>query len=85
MTIVNSTVSVGATAVQLVDGTTLRKAVIIQNVHATQILFIGGDANVTTANGLRIGVNESVQIDRPDPVYGIASGAATDVRVFEIT
>jgi hypothetical protein len=76
----NGNVSIGATAAQIVPGRTLRDSVTIHNVHATQVLYIGTNASVTTANGLRVPAGESVRLELATPIYGIASGAGTDVR-----
>ena len=81
----NSAVSIGATAGVIVDGTGRRRSVLIQNVHATQILYVGTTSGVTTSNGIRVNAGESIEFsDYIGPVYGIASGAATDIRVFEV-
>lgn len=78
-------VAVGATAVGVKAARSNRKSITIQNVHASQILYIGGDASVTTSNGLRIAAGAERTIEGYNgPIYGIASGAATDVRVFEV-
>jgi hypothetical protein len=79
-----SAVAVGTTAVVLVDGTTGRNNLIVQNIHASQTLYVG-PAGVETTTGLRVLSGESVGfVDFNGPLYGIASGAATDVRVVEI-
>jgi hypothetical protein len=80
----NTAVSVGTSAVQLVDGTTGRRGVLVKNNHATQILYVGNDANVTTSNGFPIAAGGSQQFDNyTGTLYGIGSGAATDARIFE--
>jgi hypothetical protein len=80
----HATVSVGASAVALVDGTPSRRNLIVQNVHASQDLYVGG-AGVATSTGLKVIAGASVGFDDFNgPLYGIASGAATDVRVIEI-
>jgi hypothetical protein len=76
-------IAIGATAAQIVPGRSLRDSVVIQNVHATQVLYLGTNASVTTANGLKLLAGESVRLELAGPVYGIASGADTDVRFFE--
>jgi hypothetical protein len=78
------TVSVGATAVLLRTGKSGRDGVIVQNVHATQIVYVGTDANVLTTTGLKVAPGASLTLDFYNgPLYGIADGAATDVRVLE--
>lgn len=76
------TVSVGASATLIRAARTSRDAVIIQNVHASQVLYLG-DSAVTTSTGLKVAAGESIQLPTCGDVYGIASGAATDVRYFE--
>ena len=78
-------VSVGATAVLVVAANSSRESVIVHNAHATQVLYLGDDANVTTANGLPVPAGESKTLaNYTGPVYGIGSGAATDTRYFEV-
>jgi hypothetical protein len=79
------TVSIGGTAALLKAANTSRTSIVIQNVHATQLLYIGSDASVTTANGVRVAaVGGTLTLDDyTGPIYAIASGAATDVRYWE--
>jgi hypothetical protein len=63
---------------------TRREAVIIQNNHATQILYIGSDSAVDTTTGLKIAAGGSVTLETQGAVYGIASGATTTTNYFEI-
>jgi len=84
-TCVNTAVSVGGTAVVLVDGSSNRESLTVHNAHATQSLSIGGTAAVTLADGLRIVAGGTFTFsDYVGPLWGIASGAATDVRVMEV-
>jgi hypothetical protein len=79
------TVAVGATAGLILGGRSLRDSVTIQNVHATQILYIGNDASVTTSTGLKIAAGDKHSLETYNgPIYGIASGAATDTRYLEV-
>lgn len=57
-----------------------RKSVLIQNVHASQVLYADTDPAVTTSTGIKITAGESLRIATRDVVYLIASGASTDVR-----
>lgn len=78
-------VTIGASAAVVKSGKPSRKSILIQNLHATQVLYLGLDSSVTTSNGLRVAAGESVRIDDYNgPVYGIASGAGTDVRYLEV-
>lgn len=77
-------VAVGTTAVQICAGRTSRNNVIVQNAHASQILYVG-PAGVDTTTGLRVAAGASVGFENFNGLlYGIASGAATDTRVLEI-
>jgi hypothetical protein len=81
-------VSIGTSAA-VVAAAKNRKSVIVQNNHATQILYLGDDANVTadatSTGGLKIAAGASVTIEGfTGNVYGIASGATTPVAFFEI-
>ena len=79
------TVSIGGTAAVIKAGNAQRKSILIQNVHATQVLYVGDDASVLTTTGIKVSAGESLEIaDYNGPVYGIASGAATDIRYFEV-
>lgn len=80
-----ATVSIGASAAIIKAGRTSRKSIIVQNVHATNVLYLGNNSSVTTSNGLKLAAGESVAFDGYNgDVYGIASGASTDVRYFEV-
>lgn len=77
------TVAVGASAVIVKAARMRRESILVQNVHASQVLYLGSDASVTTSNGLKVVAGESVRVRTKGDIYGIASGAATDVRYFE--
>ena len=68
----------------LVGARSRRDTVIIQNVHASNILYLGSDSSVTASNGLRLGAGESISLPTRGDVYGIASAASTTVRYFEV-
>ena len=75
------TVTVGTDAVEIFGGRSVGKGVLIQNVHATQVLYVGTDDSVTDANGIRLNPGESVETKAyTGQIYGIADGADTDVR-----
>lgn len=83
--------SVTTAAQLLVGARSQRSAVLIQNVHASQNLYVGPDASVVqpggagTANsGIKIGPGESYLVPSRGDVYGIATGASTDVRYWEV-
>lgn len=80
-----SQVTVGGTAVSLVDATPVRRSVLIQNVHATNNLFIGPTNGVLTTTGIQVRSNESIELtDYNGALFGIASAASTDVRILEV-
>jgi len=60
---------------------------LIRNTHATQTLFIGPTAAVTSSTGAEVLTNkgERVRIDTTAAIYGAVSGAATTVEVIEVT
>lgn len=76
--------AIGTTAAVIVDARTTRKSVVVANEHASNVLYVGG-SGVSTANGLRVDPGESVDFnDFNGAVYGVASGADTDVRFLEV-
>lgn len=76
--------TIGATAAVIADGSS-RDHITVKNNHATNILYVGFNSSVTTANGLSVAAGASVTIDGYDgPVYGIASAVSTDVRYIEV-
>lgn len=76
-------VSIGASAALVVAARQTRESVVIKNNHASQILYLGSNTSVTTSNGLPLIAGESVRLKAKQAIYGIASGASTDVRYFE--
>lgn len=83
----STAVSVSTSAVKLpttvMEG---RRSILIYNNHASNILYVG-DNNVTTSTGIPIAAASDISIDVTDDVilYGIASGASTDVRILEMS
>jgi hypothetical protein len=76
-------VAIGAAAAIIKGAYFRRESIVIKNNHASQILYLGSNASVTTSNGLPLLAGESIRLKTKSDVYGIASGAATDVRYFE--
>lgn len=82
-------ISVGAAAAVIVPANTARRKVQIVNIHATQILYVGYDASVTTSNGYPLAPNDAgdqseITLEGTGvAVYGIGSGAATTGRYIE--
>lgn len=79
-----ATVSIGTSAAIIKAGRSTRKSVVVQNVHASNDLYVGTDASVATTTGVKLAAGASIEFDDYNgPVYGIASGASTDVRYLE--
>lgn len=78
------TVSIGTSAVLVVDARSRRDDVIIQNVHASNVLYLGPNSTVATSTGIKLAAGESVSVPSRGSIYGIASGASTDVRFWEV-
>lgn len=84
-------VTVGTSAAQLLADTPgRRRALIIQNTHASNDLYLGFGPNasgVTTGTGIKLVAGDTFtdQGDRcySGAVYGIASASGTPVRVVE--
>lgn len=67
-------------------GNTTRKAIAIENIHASQDLYVGTDNAVLTTTGLKVVAGQTLILDEYNgPVYGVGSGAATTVRYLEIS
>lgn len=80
-----NTVAVATTAT-LIVGAGNRRSIIVQNNHATQILYVGDDNGVTTSTGLKIAAGASLTLEAyTGALYGIGSGAATTTNYFEVT
>jgi hypothetical protein len=78
-------ISVGTSAATLIAASSRRKSVLLQNVHATNKLYIGLADTVTTSTGVRLNPGEAIEFeDYLGPVYAIADGASTDVRYIQV-
>lgn len=74
----------GTSAAQAVASRASRRKVLIQNKHATQILYVG-PSGVTTSTGTKLNPGESWEAyDFSGAVYLIASAASTDFSSEEI-
>lgn len=87
---ITTLITVGTAAVQLpTSNLTDRDGVIVQNIHATNKLFVGPTNAVTTDSGAAPGfllqARESLRLDCPDSVnvFGIADAISTKVVVIE--
>lgn len=76
--------TIGGTAAIIVSGRATRDSVIVQNLHASNDLYVGPDSDVLTTTGIKIAAGESYQVPTRGDVYGIASAAGTDVRYWEV-
>lgn len=77
-------VSIGTSAAVILAANTSRANLLVQNLSVND-LYIGVDSGVTVANGIEVPPNGSVLITHAAAVWGIASGASSDVRYFEET
>ena len=89
----NYAVSIGAAAATLVEAKAKKtrqrgrpRQVTITNAHASNTPYVGFDSSVTTSSGTPIdpGTYKVLLLDSDDEVYGIASGASTDIRVLVV-
>jgi hypothetical protein len=83
---VNSAVSVGTTATDLVAADLAnRKEITIQNMGAKEI-YIGCDASVTIANGIIVprGATASFKLGPAINVHAITDSGTADVRILEL-
>ncbi len=75
-------VSIGATDALLIAAREDRRAVLVKNHHASQVLYVGPEG-LTVANGFRINAGETTRFETAAVLWAIASGASTPVGVFE--
>lgn len=77
--------SVTDTAAVLVAANSGRRRILVQNLGSSDI-FLGGNASVTTANGLRVSKNSTFEIPIGEnvPVYAIATSGTPDVRYMQL-
>lgn len=80
-TLLQTNVSIGTSAAIIKAANTSRTRITVTNNHATNILYVGS-STVTTSDGTPIQPGGSISMDTGADVYGIASGASTDVRVL---
>ena len=80
----HGSVSIGTSAAVILAANTTRSNIVVQNLSANN-LFIGIDSSVTVANGIRIVAGASATLTHAAAVWGIASGAASDIRFLEET
>jgi hypothetical protein len=77
MAAVYGAVSISTSATLIHEGDSNVDEVVVQNVHATEDIYVGLDASVTTANGVKIPAGSAMSITlRNQSLYGIAAAAA---------
>lgn len=77
--------TIDTSAVLIADSRATRRSITVQNVHASNDLYVGSDSSVTSSNGVKVKAAESLRFDDySGAVYGIGSAASTDVRYFEV-
>lgn len=69
-------VAILVTVVQIAAANATRRAILIKNADATNILYVGSAA-VTTATGHKIGAGEAAVLPIVGAIYGIGSGSLT--------
>lgn len=82
----NQAVTVDDTAALLIAASLSgRRSIIIQNV-SNKAIFLGKDATVTSADGLRLaaGGTLTLEIGEDVPVYAVGDAAGSDIRVLEL-
>ena len=83
-------VTVTTAATQIIAENPQRTSIYLENNDATEVLFLGQDATVTTANGIAIAGGGLVVEDMghrlwKGPWFGIVGAGTVDVRVWERT
>lgn len=69
-------VAILVTVVQIAAANATRRAILIKNADAANILYVGS-ASVTTATGHKIGAGEAAVLPIVGAIYGIGSGNLT--------
>lgn len=77
--------TVGTTATKSLVGRRARRALTVQNTHATQVLYAGpANPTLTASNGVKVNAGETVPLG---PLQGdlwlIGSGSGTNFRLAE--
>jgi hypothetical protein len=81
--------TVGTSTIQIAPYNKDRTSISILNNHASNILYIGDDAGLTTTEGFPIRSYNGITLafySGDDPrraIYAVASGASTNVRILE--
>jgi hypothetical protein len=78
----HSNKTIGTVADKLVDENSYRRSILVQNLSATNDLYIG-NASVTTANTVKIAPGEGLTLYTRSAIYAVASADTCDVRYLE--
>ena len=74
----NDAVSVGSTAT-LILAAGVREVVIVQNLHASDAMYVGFDSDVDSTNGTKVAAGASLTLERyRGDIYGIR-GSTNDI------
>ncbi len=79
-------VTVGTTAVKVVDGSTSRQTVALIQNNSDSDMFLGKNSSVTTSNGLKLspGATVSVPLATEEQVWAICGSAGKDARYLRV-
>ena len=78
--------SVGTSSAQMLADNSGRRSALLQNLDPDNDIFVGFDSNVTTNDGVRVGSGGQYVVDEyTGPLFAIATGSDTDVRVQEVS
>ena len=77
-------VAVGASSGDLITSNANSSKLIMQNVHATRVIFFGLGENATADKGIAVADGETLTLPFCGAVDVVASGADTPVRVQEL-
>jgi len=83
-----NSVTVAATATQVVGGSSARKGMLIVNHSETVTVFVGPDTSITTSNALPLLPLATMSLSGyaeawKGPVYAIVSSGTLDLRFWE--
>lgn len=83
-TLSNSADTVGTTAAEILAANTTRRSVAIQNLDASNEIYIG-DSSVTTVNGFKIGPDSGLVIDKAAAasIWAVCASGTPAIRILE--
>lgn len=75
-----------ASAASAVAANNARRSLIIQNVSTSAIIYLGKDATVTAANGIKLNPGDSFEDTlSTDAWFAITNSGTGDLRYIEVT